>query len=678
MFLHNSRNGLFRLLLAAGALTVCASWAKAKSHSHSPFLTGPLGLNTVPSARMDEPGTIRTGISTLAPYIHTHIGLQIAEPLYINLRQTAEISNLWESADRLDPGLDFKLRLARERPYTPEVSIGVQSALGDKRMAGEYLAVSKRLDDFDLTAGLGWGRYGSAGHIPNPLRVFGGHFSGNRNLDGETNNAPYDWFTGDEIGIFGGVEYFTPVDGLSLKFDFGADEYIAEQSAFGYANASPWSLGFSYSPAEWMSAGMALQGGEKIMGRVSLQANPASWPLRDRGKEPPAPSYSLMKPPTENLASAVLNLSETSTTPAQVGNATRALLSEPGENVQAVQFRLISLGLRGPSVRLLRKDFENATGPERQGSPQEIWSNTEFNAAFSADEPKNEIRQNPRITLSQQNKLSLAEDDTGLLFRSSLLAHAQAPELLGIMTVGGAFRLNIADNLAQLEYTRQPSLFPVRGDEGLFAARTLSLDSLYVTAPHSFTPEIHAALTAGYLEEMYAGIGGEFIVRPFRSRFVLGAELWETYKRDPLTALNLGLTGEIGLTGHINAWYDWPGQDVTLFTRAGRFLGGDYGVTGGLEKDFENGAQLKGFLTLTNDSDSDLHGNRAQAFHGVSLSLPLGSAPYIPDGSTLDVSANPLARNAGQNLEKPVSLYDLTKPFAFDHMARNWNDIIGN
>ena len=177
---------------------------------------------------------------------------------------------------------------------------------------------------------------------------------------------------------------------------------------------------------------------------------------------------------------------------------------------------------------------------------------------------------------------------------------------------------------------------------------------------------------------MYAGIGGEFIVRPFRSRFALGAELWETYKRDPLTALNLGLTGEIGLTGHINAWYDWPGQDVTLFARAGRFLGGDYGVTGGLEKDFENGAQLKGFLTLTNDSDSDLHGNRAQAFHGVSLSLPLGSAPYIPDGSTLDVSANPLARNAGQNLEKPVSLYDLTKPFAFDHMARNWNDIIGN
>ncbi|HPF78728.1 MAG TPA: YjbH domain-containing protein, partial [Alphaproteobacteria bacterium] len=76
---------------------------KPSAESHysgaSPSVTGTLGLNTVPSARMDEVGTIRAGISTSDPYVHAFMGFQLAKPLYVSLRQSGEVSNLTQEPD---------------------------------------------------------------------------------------------------------------------------------------------------------------------------------------------------------------------------------------------------------------------------------------------------------------------------------------------------------------------------------------------------------------------------------------------------------------------------------------------------------------------------------------------------------------------------------------------------
>ncbi len=107
---------------------------------------------------MDQPGTVRAGISTLDPYMHAHVAIQIAEPLYIGIRQTAEVSDLNDDALRLYPGVDMKLRLLEEGPYHPELSLGWLGAVGHKRMAGEYLAASKRFDNWDISGGIGLGK----------------------------------------------------------------------------------------------------------------------------------------------------------------------------------------------------------------------------------------------------------------------------------------------------------------------------------------------------------------------------------------------------------------------------------------------------------------------------------------------------------------------------------------
>lgn len=686
-------------LLLIFALLPSPAWAEGQIATG--MVTGPLGLNTVPNARMDDVGTVRLGVSTLDPYAHSYLGFQLAEPLYIQLRQTAETSDL-QNADRLYPGMDMKLRLMKETEGRPELSLGLQSMIGHKRMAGEYLAASKRYKDFDFTAGIGWGRFASGGHLPNPLKNLSDHFGGSRSLDGEMPSEPNDWFTGDDIGLFAGVEYDIPrMHGLSAKLDWGQDQYTAEHAAFNFDRPPPWSLGLSYKPFDWIDMGVAALGTDKIMARLSLTPSLANWhgkarenlsavllPQRSSKAKPDAMPLAassdglrLYDPQTTNTTtSALLKLSPFKSTPDQIGAAAIHMANNSGKTIEEIKITPVSLGLRGPSVRLLRKDFEQAL-VHHQGSPEEIW----HHATFDADDqmllqktrrPMDDRFDFKNIRLVLEEHLGLSEEDSGLLTRTSLIAGRRRVSLFGFIDTGAALRLNLHNNLGQLNELRPLSLLPVRSNVDRFADNLLSLDEFYATWSHSFNPDLHLAVTGGYLEEMVGGLGGEILYRPFGKRYAFGAEAWSAWKRDPAQSMNMGLSGDHVLSGHVNAWYDIPKADLTLNAKLGRYLDEDVGGTIGLSKKFDNGATLNGYATLTNDSDFDLFGGTTHAMNGIRLTLPLGGYQFMPDGAQIKLKAEPFGRDNGQILENPASLYDLTEQFSYAHMEKNWSEIL--
>lgn len=653
---------------------------------------GVQGLNTVPSARMDESGTVRAGVSAMDPYTHGFLGFQIADPLYVSLRQTAETSNPFKEADRLYPGLDLKLRLLKETEYAPAIAVGFQSAVGHRRSAGEYLTFSKRAGDFDVTAGLGWGRMGSAGHVRNPLKGLFTHFGERRSLDGEMPNEPSDWFTGETIGLFGGVEYATPIRGLSLVFDIGADRFSAEGNA-----PAPWSVGVSYSPRDWVTLGAGIQGTDKVMARLSLQGSPGLWPFGTHKKDNLQPlnagRTTMAIPEQARLEAekdgmilhsvvfegakgeATLDLRPHRTMPLQMGQAMRALANNAGKDVEEITIRPQAYGLRGPSVSLIRKDFENALAL-KQGSADEIWKNAQFN---SKDAPGPGIirmqyrPQNFRLILD--NDISLAEEDSGILYRSGLVAEIEGPTLFNALHTGTSWRLNMKDNLSRIAELRPPSLLPVRSNIADFTDNTIGLDRMYAALTHSFTPEIHGMAAAGYLEEMYGGAGGELLWRPYGKRYALGVDSWLALKREPDIALASGFNGDSLLSGHLNGWYEFPDENLTLYAKLGRYLAEDTGATFGIKHSFKNGAALEGFTTLTNAADFDLFGGTTHAYQGVRFTLPLGSVKYIPEGSVVRVKAAPLGRDTGQNLDAPLKLYDMTESFSAGHMAQYWEEV---
>jgi hypothetical protein len=72
-----------------------------------------------------------------------------------------------------DRSFDLRYQLTKESPYVPAITVGLQDFIGTGVYAGEYVAATKTFGDkLKLTAGLGWGRYGSYGAIgatPPPL-----------------------------------------------------------------------------------------------------------------------------------------------------------------------------------------------------------------------------------------------------------------------------------------------------------------------------------------------------------------------------------------------------------------------------------------------------------------------------------------------------------------------------
>lgn len=678
---------------------LCLPHSVMAQDASSPNMLGALGLNTTPSARMDKAGTVRAGISTLDPYLHGFIGIQLAKPLSITLRQSALTSGLNDDPDALFPSVDFKIRLVTETAHRPELSLGLQSAIGHKRMAGEYLVASKRYKNFDFSAGMGWGRYANTNTLSNPLRKLHRHFSNDRDPDSEMPNEVRDWFSGKSIGFFGGVEYFLPYDGLSLKLDYGSDDYSAEHDALN-GKTQPWGLGLAYTK-NWGGGNIGIQGSDKIMARLHVQTRMDLWPFHT-GKHFPTDRpfykqrpYSLNIPAISEHAaqdrialqdiqqkkldlSAILQLSPDKLSPAQIGRSMRIMAQSAGKDIETLSITPTMMNLRGTQITLMRSDLEKALNGHRS-SPPEIWKNAVFSSRESRSPSfRSSLKQSDLAyySLVLDHQFSLSEEDSGTLHRTGLIAGYTQPKFLGFLTYGTSFRLNLEDNLKRIAEIRPPSPVPVRSDIADFSENALALQTSYVGFTHSFTPEIHMSLLGGYLEEMYAGAGGEILYRPFGSRLALGAQLWQVVKRDSQSPLHAGLTEATTMTGQIEGWYDIPAYDATLNVRAGRFLAGDVGIGIGLEKSFGNGAKLSGETVMSNYSDPDLFGGYTHAYHRLSLSLPLGSFKYLPEGTRLDVTAAPFGRDTAQSLSPPIRLYDLTESLTLPHLAQHWATIL--
>lgn len=176
---------------------------------------------------------------------------------------------------------------------------------------------------------------------------------------------------------------------------------------------------------------------------------------------------------------------------------------------------------------------------------------------------------------------------------------------------------------------------------------------------------------------MYGGAGGEVLYRPFGKRFAIGLESWLALKRDPNSSLNNGFTGDSLLSGHVNGWYSFPKDALTVQASFGRYLAEDIGGSLSMRKSFKNGAALEGFITVTDNADYDVFGGTTHAYHGVRLSLPLGNVKYIPEGSAATFDFSPLGRDTGQRIDAPLPLYETTERLSYEHIANHWRDILG-
>ncbi len=665
-------------MMSLGVSAFLMGFACNDAWANDTNILGNIGLNTVPSARVDDMGTMRLGLGVSEPYAHSFLGLQIAKPLYIQLRQTSQFENVKDGATRLYPGLDFKYQLFSETKNRPAMALGINSALGHKKMSSEYIVASKRKGDFDFTLGTAWGRLAGKGHLKNPLNAISSHFRESRDYNSESAQNIDDWFTGEEIGFFGGVQYHTPFKGLSLKGDIGGYDYQNEARLINsYDAPSPWSVGFNYTPEfknyKPASFSAGIIGGEQVFARLSFQGNLKNY--LGRGARQDAPTI-IHSPRRNYKGENTTRLDLTSYLPAakQIGRTARTLSNQAYPDDENLFIALRYKNIVGPDITIPRANLENAV-LNKTSSPEEIWHSATFTDPkikfltfrdylneYPIDHYESEI--------IFDNKLSLSEDDSGVLFRNALIFNYEKILPWGLQA-GFSPRFNLLSNTPFKTLSTSG-----RQDEALFANNPVSLDKAYLSWLYSINQHLHIQSTIGYLEEQYAGVGGEVLYRPFGKRYAIGAQGWHVKKRNPTEPMATELQDESNFTGHANIFYELPNQVTTVFVKAGQYLDNDLGGTIGIQNNFDNGVKLKAFATATNKKDVSIFGGQTSLYGGLQLTLPIGNIPFIPENTKTRLTVAPIARRTGQILDTPNKLYELTEPVSYRHLSQSWSHLL--
>jgi len=155
---------------------------------------------------------------------------------------------------------------------------------------------------------------------------------------------------------------------------------------------------------------------------------------------------------------------------------------------------------------------------------------------------------------------------------------------------------------------------------------------------------------------MFAGVGGEWLYRPFGSRVALGIDANAVQQRG--YAQDFSLRDYKVLTGHATLYWDTGWNDVLATVSAGRYLAGDIGGTVNLSRTFGNGVSVGVFATKTNVSSAQF--GEGSFDKGLYISIPFDAILPKSTGRFWNTVWRPVTRDGGAMLGRYVSLHALT------------------
>lgn len=261
-------------------------------------LYGGVGLLDMRNARFMPDGYLGLSVDVKQPDDRIALTFQALPWLETTFRYTVNYA-LPPFGQRAlyDRSFDVKVRLFQEGEYMPQVALGLQDVIGTGIYSAEYLVASKRFGPFDLTGGMGWGRLASRPAFENPFVWIDKGFA-NRPGDTGVGGTPLfsSLFHGQNVGLFGGIEYETPIPKLTFKIEYSSDDYSAErqgnaQKAGQNYAPIPVNVGLSYRFWSNVDVGVAYMYGKELSVNLNLALDPTQPNFPSR-MDPPPPFHS--------------------------------------------------------------------------------------------------------------------------------------------------------------------------------------------------------------------------------------------------------------------------------------------------------------------------------------------------------------------------------------------------
>jgi len=679
---------------------------------HSQF--GGVGLLKTRTARMAPDSTLASSISWNDQQQRYGITFQAAPWLETTFGYSG--FERFDGVDTFDRQFDIKIKLWDESLYLPQIAVGFQDFLGTGLFAGEYVVASKRIGPLDLSFGVGWGRLGSRQDFSNPLADLSPRFSTRGGFSGQGGEVNIDFFQGEDIGFFGGISYQTPLEGLQLIAEYDSDDNAVVVDR----NDNPFNFGFVYN----LSPGIQLTGSYLGLEDINLQATFSSVvgePTRDEPVGTPPPLFFVRKnipatnggrdglvapvaPPvftpietdnpkfgetleaelkrqglellsieagSDTLRIRVHNNRYRSTAKA-VGRAARVLSRFAPMEVETFQIVIVVRSLEIAELKLGRSLLEaSAREIGHSVAPPSLGFAYIAPGSEPVDAKLQSFDSYPKFDWSIGPDVRYGIFDPDDPLRGELRAEAEGSiEFAPGLSLSGSVSREIIGNLDDATRSSDSVLPRVRSEANRYNQETdvgvFRLAGEYLFNP---APNVYGKVSAGLLEQMFGGIGGEVLYRPPNSRLAFGGELYYAKQRDFDTLFSFQDYDVI--TGHASIYYDTPYAHWNVAMHAGRYLAGDLGATLELSRRFPNGWEVGAFATITDVPFEDF--GEGSFDKGITLSIPLDWGLPRDTKSKARLRLRPLQRDGGQRLNPGSRLFDLTREGSQGEISPQWN-----
>jgi hypothetical protein len=624
--------------------------------SYSNYST--LGLIQNPSARFNPAGTIGFNWSSFEPYLQGSI---VAYPFdwMEAAYQYTDVNNALYSNSKdfsgaqtyKDKGFDAKFRLFSETLYLPQIALGIRDLAGSGTFGAEYLVASKflKFDKFliDASFGLGWGGL-SNNDFSNPLTKLSDRFE-ERSMISDTQGGEFNidrYFSGN-MGIFGGMEIFLPnLRGARIKIEYDGTNYKAEGFPFGNESSK-----FAFEPVKQsqsrLNYGILLPINKSFHLKAAFtKGNTITFGFSLSGFWGPKDPLIQKKDNFREVENKEIVQKVTADSDLYLYRA--ALIELKKNNIYVQNANRDDDTLKVAYAQAKFSSFSRSTGRAAQVldsiSPKEIstFKLESINAGMSMNEVTIDRKSFHR--LQEDNLYKLAKKDItitsshfekesydynpeggfpatfwkispvirsqiggpdGFYFGDISLGYNSETKFSRNIALITQAQVGVVNNFGELKLSSDSILPHVRSDivKYLKSTRDYSVRRVQLNIFNNPFKNIYTKFSAGLLEEMFSGYGGEILYRPFHRNFAIGAELWKVKQRE-YNMLLKHLDYET-LTGHINLYYKEPRSQVILTMRGGRFLAKDSGITFDFSRKFPSGLRMGAFFSLTDISEQE-------------------------------------------------------------------------
>lgn len=552
----------------------------------------------------------------------------------------------YEFQDYKDKGFNVKLRLKQEG-VLPALAVGLNDFAGTGYYSSEYIVSSYGIKNFDFHLGLGWGQLsGTKKNVKNPFSYINDSFE-IRPFEFEDQGGSFNtsqFFSGINAAPFYGISYLYNKN-ILLKFE--KDTILINGPKMPYEERkSDYSYGIDYLVNKNFSFGMSYERGGFFSMRLVYKNNPKS-----------VGDYQYKTPEEYDNDNKYTKLIKN--------------LEDNGIGVEKITETSRSIGLEltqfiHPDLNIVEEIIAQAS--KNSGINKNIKKDIQIANLKAVSEIDDAFRRNAKTIYERQtsNRINtytgfrfkpfiasreeffkgafLIENDTEIVLRENLFFNTN-------------LKYSLANNFADLRFPPVDT-YPaqVRSDikqylknmdEGILIGRA-QLDFHYTPKKNH-----HIMLTGGILEDMFSGIGIEYLNFREDTNYSFGVELFKVKKRD--YEWGFGHLDYENTTLTANFYYRNYGLiPFDLKLSAGEYLAGDTGSTIELSRSFANGVRYGVFATFTDVSKQQF--GEGSFDKGLFFNIPIF-------GNAISYTWRPLTKDPGAKLVRRNTLNDLLVRF---------------